>query len=277
MTTSSSFIDWIMTPRKRTRYTLPLDFLLRAGLSVLLGRPRSFQKDASWLLARRGTSLKVTGAAHISPEEKYIFTINHYTRTHFNVWWAALVISALTGQDISWIMTSRWNFEGKWYAGFLQKVTRWLFARLAHMYGLITTPPVPVCDEDAAERGASVRKVLSLARDGNITAFGLIPEGRDFGNGQLAWPPYAAGRFVYHLNRMGYRILPVGLYEEEGQIVVHFGRPYDLGEPHSHASGDVDLTTFRLLTRRQTDLLLTRTVMLRIAVLLPEAMRGEFR
>lgn len=265
-----------MTPRNNTRYQIPLGFLFRVSLSVLTGRKRSIHKDASLLLSRRGSSLKVTGAGHISAQEKYIFTVNHYTRPHFNVWWAALVISAFAGRDLCWMMTSRWNFETKQRAGWLQKVTGWAFQRLAGVYGFITTPPMPASDEDAEERGASVRKALSLARSGGPAAFGYMPEGRDFEGGRLGWPPYAAGRFVYHLNRMGYRILPVGLYEEEDQLHVHFGRPYTLGEPHSHASGDVDLTTFRLLTRRQIDLLLTRTVMRRIAVLLPESMRGEF-
>lgn len=265
-----------MTAEKTPSYSLPPDFIAGVVLHLLAGRPRSFRRDAIRLLSRRGSSVQITGLPRVCAAEKYIVTVNHYTRPGFPAWWIALVLSAFLEQDVHWIMTDSWKMEGRWYGGLVRKITRSLFARLAKMYGFSTTPPMPLSPDDSAGRGDSVRRIFSHVRQHSPAVVGYVPEGRDFADSRLGWPPYAAGRFVYHIKRLGYHILPVGLYEEERQLCVHIGQPYNLGEPHSHATGDIHPVTYRLLTRRQTDLLLTRTVMRRIAVLLPENLRGEF-
>lgn len=275
-----------MTHESPANWSLPLTFLLRAGFSILRGHKRSFTQDAVRLLARREGQITVAGAEHIPDGGRFVVTANHYTRRGFGAWWISVLVSAAIsaagGQSVHWIMTSYWSAPGKWYAAIQHWLTRRLFTRLARMYGFSGMPPVPLAETDAAESAGAVRHILTLAkslpagRENPPRVFGFVPEGRDFPGAKLGWPPYAAGRFVHQLNRTGYQILPAGLYEEDGQMILRFGRPYDLGEPHSHASGEINPVTFRLLTRRQTDLLLTRTVMHRIAVLLPESMQGAF-
>lgn len=273
-----------MTPAKAASYSIPFDFILNIGLSILTGRRRSFSEDALKLAGRIFPPVYVTDRQNIPREGNFILTANHYTRPGLNAWWIAIALSSAistaantnAGHDIHWMMTNAWVVNGKWYSAALKSITRRIFLRLAKVYGFSTTPPIPGLPEDMAERAVSVRKILSLAHAGQTRIIGYLPEGRDFEGSRLGWPPDGSGRFVHQLNRMGYKILPAGLYEEDGQLRVRFGEPYDLGNPHSHSSGEVDPTTYRLLTRRQIDLLLTRTVMRRIAILLPEALRGEF-
>ncbi len=265
-----------MTPDKASSYSIPFEFILRVSLSALFGHKRSFREDALKLASRFNPPIQVIGEQNIPGQENYIITANHFARPAFNAWWIALAISAAVEQDIHWIMPGAWAVDGKWHSAGQRLLTRWAFSRLAKIYGFSITPPVAARPGDETMRAESVQKVFVQARDKQLTAIGYLPEGRDFAGGRLGWPPYGTGRFVHHLNQMGYRILPVGIYEENGQLQIHFGVPYDLGEFHSHSSGEVDPITFRLLTQRQIDMLLTRTVMRRIAILLPERQRGEF-
>lgn len=258
------------------RYPMLPGVLLSVAWAALTGRRRSFRADAQRLVAGIRPPLQVQGREHIPTGQPFILTINHYARPGFGTWWLALAVSAQVDREVHWMMTGAWTFPGRWYAGLLQPLSRWLFARLARVYGFTTTPPLPPDPTDAGARGEAVRHVLETARANPHPVIGLSPEGRDFPGGKLGWPPHGAGRFIHRLNRMGYTILPAGLYEQDGQFRLHFGPPYTLGEPHSHASGEIHPETFRLITQRQIDLLLARTVMRRIAILLPERLRGEF-
>jgi hypothetical protein len=60
---------------------------------------------------------------------------------------------------------------------------------------------------------------------------------------------------------MAQQVLPVGVFEDEGRLVIRFGRPYILAVPDG--AGDVDRAA-------------VKQVMRRIAELLPEGMRGVF-
>ncbi len=83
-----------------------------------------------------------------------------------------------------------------------------------------------------------------------------------------------SGRFIYQLNKIGYAILPVGVYEEDGRFCVRFGSAYGLGT-RTRIPPRGSSTTL-VCHAAPIDLLLTRTIMRRIAVLLPECLRGEF-
>jgi len=259
------------------QYSIPPVFLLQLALSVLGGGRRSFWADAQRLVAGICPALQVQGREYIPTDEPFVLTINHYARSGFGAWWLALAVSAQLEQEVHWMMTGAWTFPDRWYAGLLKPLSRWLFARLARVYGFTTTPPMPPDPNEAQARGESVRHMLEAARGKPQPIIGLSPEGRDFPDGALGWPPRGVGRFIHRLNRMGYPILPVGLYEQGGYFCLNIGQPYHLGEPHSHASGEIHPETYRLVTQWQIDLALARTVMRRIAVLLPERLQGEFQ
>jgi hypothetical protein len=261
---------------KTPRYSLSISLLLQITLSALFDRPRSFQRDATRLIGRLQPPLKVYGKEHIPEEGNFILTVNHYTRPGFGAWWIALAASAVLEQEVHWMMTNAWTFPGKWYARLLRPLSQRIFARLAKIYSFTTTPPMPPDPAEAQARAEAVRHVLQAARQSPRPVLGLSPEGRDFPGGALGQPPYGVGRFIYQLFRTGYVILPAGVHEENGALCIRFGKPYKLGHPHSHATGEIDPKTFRLITQRQIDLLLNRTIMRRIAVLLPKRLRGAF-
>ena len=258
------------------RYSLSIPLLLRIAVSALLNKPRSFQRDALNLIDRLQPPLQVYGREHIPDNKDFILTINHYTRPGFGAWWLALAVSAVMEHEIHWMMTGAWTFPDKWYAALLQPLSQRLFSRLAEIYGFTTTPPMPPNPSEVQSRSESVRRVMKAARQSTKPVIGLSPEGRDFPGGVLGQPPNGVGRFIYQLHKPHYAILPVGVYEEDGALCVHFGKPYRLGDPHSHATGEIDPITFRLITQRQIDLLLSRTVMRHIAVLLPKRLHGAF-
>jgi len=260
---------------KTPRYSLSISLLLRIAVSVLLNRPRSFHRDAHSLIDRLQPPLQVHGQEHI-PNKDFFLTINHYTRPGFGAWWIALAVSAVVEQDIHWMIANAWAFPGKWYADLLRPLSQRLFTRLAEIYGFTTTPPMPPEPSEAQAREEAVRHVLKAARQSPKPVLGLSPEGRDFPGGVLGQPPHGVGRFIYQLYQTGYVILPVGVYEENGVLCLRFGKSYRLGDPHSHATGEIDPNTFRLITQRQIDLLLSRTVMRHIAVLVPKHLHGVY-
>jgi hypothetical protein len=121
-------------------------------------------------------------------------------------------------------------------------------------------PPRP---KDVKKRARSVRRVLAFARSHPQAILGLAPEGGDQPGGLLNMPPAGAGRFVLLLAEQGFPLLPVGCFEEAGAFCLHFGEAYQLKIPGG-------------LTRKEKDGAAARTVMQKIAPLLPGRLRGEF-
>jgi hypothetical protein len=77
-------------------------------------------------------------------------------------------------------------------------------------------------------------------------------------------PAPGAGRFLLLLAGQGFPILPVGAWEEAGELCLRFGGSYSLDLPHSLKADEKDHAA-------------TEIVMRRIAALLPERLQGEFR
>jgi hypothetical protein len=123
-------------------------------------------------------------------------------------------------------------------------------------------PPRP---QDVEKRAGAVRAALAYVEDQPKAAICLAPEGRDMPGGNLGWPPSGVGRFISLLTARGLPLLPVGGWEEQGELVLHFGPPFRL-EPPPPGTKDRDAR----------DRLIAQAVMKSIAGLLPEPMRGEF-
>jgi hypothetical protein len=71
------------------------------------------------------------------------------------------------------------------------------------------------------------------------------------------------GRFVLLLAEQGFPILPVGVYEENGEFCLHFGPSFRLQVPHGPGTEGRDRTA-------------TQTIMAALADLLPLPLRGVF-
>ena len=179
-----------------------------------------------------------------------------------------MAISAVIPQEVHWIVTAAWTYPDWLRSHFLTPASHWSFQRVANVYGFTTMPPMPPRPEDTQRRARSVRKVLSYARKVEQAIIGLAPEGRDSPEGGLCTPPPGTGRFMLHLADMKFDILPVGVFEHKDELYVRFGPGYRL--PTSQDPGLADLPV------DGRDRYISRTVMERIARMVPERLRGEF-
>jgi len=195
--------------------------------------------------------------SHIPARGPMLVVINHYSRPGFAAWWIALSISAALPMDVHWLMTSAWNHLGP-----LTPASRWLFPRLAQVYGFTPTPPMPPNPAETASRVQAVRQVLRVARRPGAV-IGLAPEGCDQPDGILGRPPPGSGRFIRQLAKTCHPILPVGFYEDRGGLCLQFGPPFELAPAAggSQAAQDEDAS---------------RQVMAAIARQLPERLRGVY-
>jgi hypothetical protein len=127
-------------------------------------------------------------------------------------------------------MTSAWTFpESRWRRRYVTPVTRWLFGRLAQVYGFVPMPPMPPDPHEVEARAAAVLRTIRLARriaplGGMI---GLAPEGRDVLPGEKDPVPEGVGTFIGLLVQAGLPVLPVGVGESGGRYCVSFGSPFE--------------------------------------------------
>lgn len=246
------------------RYQFPLSILPALALDMLTRRRRSFKADADACIRGLQPPLRVLGKENIPALGPCVVTVNHYHRPGFSAEWLALGISASLPLEMHWVMTGEWTAPGKWYEPLKGVYSRWLLKVLSNVYGFTTMPPMPPRKGDVGERARSVRKVLSLMRDDRHTVLGLAPEGTDQVDGGLSYPPPGVGRFGLLLANLGCEFVPVGAYEEDGAFCLHFGSSYRLSFP----SG---------LPTEEKDARVAEMIMERIAPLLPESLRGEFK
>lgn len=237
--------------------------MVRLVFAALLGRQRSFREDARACVARLTPPLVVHGEANIPIAGPCVLTINHYTRPGFGAWWLAFAVSAALPVEVHWVFTAEWTYPDRLRRQFITPATRWLFQKFAGVYGFTTMPAMPPDPRDVARRARAVRQVLNYARRAQAPLIGLAPEGMDFETGGLGMPPTGAGRFILHLNDLGLLLSPVGVYEAEDRLCVHFGPPYSLEIPAGLAAAGRDRAA-------------SQAVMRSIAALLPEYLRGEF-
>lgn len=233
---------------KTIRYRLPVRVVAGSLWAALTLQPRALARDACMALARLRPPLQVDGKENVPAHGPVLVTCNHYSRPGFATWWLALAIAAAVAAqrapdadpEIHWLMTAAWTFpESAWRRRLLTPLTRWAFRRVARVYGLITTPPMPPDPREAEARALAALRTVRLARrmaqrGGMI---GLAPEGMDTPEG-LGQPPEGAGKFVALLVEAGLPVLPVGVIESGGRLRVSFGPPFLPEIPPDRAERD---------------------------------------
>ncbi len=245
------------------RYSYPPLTILGLIRDALLRRHRRFQSDARACIARLRPPLRVLGKENIPQSGCYLITLNHYYRPGFQQQWSSLAISATVEHDVHWIMTGELTFPGSWLAPLGMPASRFVLGRAAHTYGFTAMPPMPPRPRDVEARAAAVRAALHYAKHTPDVVMALAPEGGDQPGGRLTMPPSGSGRFCLLLAAARLRFLPVGVYEADEALTLNFGEAYELGVP-------------RGVSPDERDRLAARTVMSRIAALLPVGLRGEF-
>jgi hypothetical protein len=246
------------------QYRYPKFAFRQLARQVFFGGQRSFRQDARDCLALLEPPLCLLGSEHIPAGGPALITFNHYYRPGFSAWWMALALAASIPVDVHFVMTGELTFPGKWYAPAGMAGSHWLLWRLSKIYGFTTMPPMPPRPRDVAARARSVRQTLEFARQHPQMILGLAPEGGDQPGGLLNWPSSGAGRFMLLLAGAGFRIIPVGLFEIDGEFCIQFGQAYDLVIP-------------RGLPADEKDHAAAEVVMRGIAAQLPESLRGPFQ
>ncbi len=222
-------------------------------------RPRSFRRDAGLLIDRLTPPLRVDGAIPDVERGSWLVVVNHYARPGFRAWWITMAVSATLPREVCWVTTSTLTFRDPLRAATITPSSRWFLRHVARLYGFVPMPPMPPRDVEVDARAEAVRCTLRRASEPDAL-LGLAPEGGDMPGGVLARPPSGSGRFLFHLARRGLRFLPVGAFEDQGRLCLHFGPPLDL--PHSLPE-PIDDSASRL-------------VMSAIAACLPDRLRGAY-
>jgi hypothetical protein len=221
--------------------------------------PRSFRRDARLLVDRLSPPLRVDGAFPNVERGSWLVVVNHYTRPGFRAWWITMAISATLPREVGWVTTSTLTFPDRLRASTITPASRWFLRHVAKLYGFVAMPPMPPRPFEVQARAAAVRRALRRAAEPDAL-LGLAPEGGDMPGGVLTPPPSGSGRFLSHLARHGLRFLPVGAFEDERRLCLHFGTPFDLPrrlpEPLDESASYV--------------------VMSAIAACLPERLRGTY-
>lgn len=230
--------------------------------SAILGRPRSFARDARQALAS-WLSYKVVGTL---PDLKisdhgWLITINHYTRPGFDVWWNIFVLSAYFPVEIRWITTSALESDNPFHKVLYTPLTRWFLKRLGKVYGFFQMPAMPPRPEEHMKRAMAIRSILRSVRESEFPVIGFAPEGTDWNDGHLMRPFPGTGRFLASLANEKLVFLPVGTYEEAGNFIIKIGSPYRLKFNPSWSHQDLDATVID-------------EVMGRIAACRPRSMRA---
>ena len=245
--------------------------ILGLGLQVLFtgvmtrDRPRrSFRVDSLQAVGAVTPPIQVLRPEFIPSGGPCLLLTNHYYRPGFEAWWISMAISAVVPVEVGWIVTAEHTYPGQKRGLVMRPLSRFYLACVARAYGFFSMPAMPPDPRQSQARAAAVRRVAQHARLDAGALIGLSPEGMDNARGGLARPPDGSGRFILHLAGLGLKLIPVGLYEEEGRLCVHFGPPFALITAPGLAKGELD--------RQVSD-----QVMQQIARLLPVSLRGEWQ
>lgn len=244
-------------------YNLPPQFIFKVLTAILFGRQRSFHSDSKLVFASTHPPMQVLGRENIPQTGPCLVLMNHYSRPGYMPIWSAFAISSLLPMESRWLMTSAWTSPNKLWDPFKRRLTSVLFNAISRVYGFIPMPPMPPDPREVARRADAVRRLMSLARQQLPIAIGLAPEGRDFPEAKLGWPPPGMGRLLEQLTKSIPLMIPVGVYETKANQVIHFGVP-------------VTLHVLEYSSSEEKDAHLSSQVMYAIAQLLPQSLRGEF-
>jgi hypothetical protein len=231
--------------------------------AILRLEPRSFSQDARRMAAGAASHWRRIGPAPRLDDGSWVITTNHTTGPDLHSWWLPILITASLNRDVTWLMTNCWRYPDRLRRSTLTPISRWMFERLAQVYGFITMPPMPPAVQETRSRADSIRRVLRCAEARTDCIFGFAPEGADPPQGGLQIPPSGVGRFIALLVRRGFEVLPVGAYHADGQVCLRFGLPY---RP----------VVAPALRPDELDASVSRQLMLAIADCLPAHLHGAF-
>jgi 1-acyl-sn-glycerol-3-phosphate acyltransferase len=221
----------------RLRWSLILGFIP----AMLMGRRRELGKDIRSTLAAARPAPRALDTHHIPEKGPFVLVANHYDREGLRVWWSGMLLSNAVYErrpnesGLRWLMTSEWyNFRLAGLVPVPVWFLRWLFRRIAKVYGLVI---VPRERGRVMGRATAMRVILDvLVKQGDPIA--MFPEG--VGRGPLVEAMPGSGVFFLTISRRGIPIIPAGVYEEKGVLTARFGPPVRVEVPAGLVKGERD-------------------------------------
>ena len=209
-------------------YRIPLQSIAEITLSLLSGQPRDIREISKKILYGIDPAPTYFGKENIPDSGHFLLTLNHYARVGFSIVWAAAALSAVMPMRPTWVMTSAWTKRSGFFDQVQTRATQILFSRFATTYGAITMPPMPPHPKEIADRAVSIRKIIRCLRNEPRTILCLAPEGEDLLTGGLGQPHPGTGKLISMISMHLETILPVGVFEQKGNLIINFGLPYQL-------------------------------------------------
>jgi len=157
-----------------------------------------------------------------------VLVVNHYARPGFSTAWIALSLAAAIPKEIAFIMSEAWAFAGNPLGFLLRPFMKFVLASINEVYGFLSMPSMAEGFSDPGSRAAAVRRVIQFGRTHPSAVIGLAPEGQDSPDYGIGLAPASGGKFILHLNRMGFTILPVVVQERSGKLITRFGQAFNI-------------------------------------------------
>jgi hypothetical protein len=242
-------------------YAFPRLPLVGFGLDLLLGRSRSFLNDSQTVMAANPYRRQAQGLENVPSEGPFILVTNHYARRGLRAYHFAMFITTAIAQRrplspaICWVITSEWYGYHVGPIPIPVWLIRWVFRRVAKVYGLVVMPRQA---SRAVGRAAVLRRIAKIVQREPI---GLMPEAG--GSGVLLEPLEGSGLFLQALSERGLPLVPAGVWEEDDTLMVSFGQP-------------VALSVAKEGPRREQDREAREQVMVAVGRLLPPAYWGHY-
>ena len=231
-------------------YLFPKKLVIEIILSLFKNEKRRITSDSVRAISGVFPPIQVVDEKNIPNEGPSLVTLNHYSRAGFSIVWAALGISAQLPEKHLWLMTNAWTNRTRGVDQLRTGITRVLFRKLADIYGFITTPPAL---DELAERALSIRKLMRFIQENPQTILCIAPEGQDFEYDKFGQPPEGTGKFISQIQKQLKQIIPVGVWEENGRLILKFGEPYTLDK--GLKCEDSDMAVSNLVMDKITSLL----------------------
>ena len=242
---------------KQDHYRFRISLMFLFIISMLLGRRRDLAADSAGTLLAARPRPRIVDDHYVPETGPFVLVANHYERPGLKVFWGGMLASYAVSQRRSADKALHWLMTSEWYNFRLGPIPvpiwllRWLFRRIAYVYGLVI---VPRAVGQTMGRANAMRSILQVV-DRERQPIGLFPEG--IGKGQLIELQPGTGAFLAALSQRGIPIMPAGISEEDGALTVRFGPPFILeikkdptkGERGRLAAQQVMVAIGRLLPR----------------------------
>lgn len=235
---------------------LPLSLV--PSLSIALSRQqRHSLLSASFSVAQAlAGQWEAEGVDRIPRTGAVCLVVNHWQRPGLWVGWIGGLLGWLVSlrrpsadPPVRWLVTTEWRSPVLGTERHLFLLDTFL-RRVTQTWGLIPLDPHP---KAVAQRATALRSLGACADRGEV--IGIFPEGHRGHAGRLGTPVEGMGRVLSWLLHRDVVIIPVGVHESAGRLIVRVGQPLKEIAPNDDGEAHI---------------------MHAVANLLPEALRGQW-